>query len=130
MVAFTNLQLAASLADAHRLSMPSGSLCVLPTDAKTPKVSQTAVGTNLSQTVQVLAKLEVEIVRNELRILAIPKVFATIEKPLRDLKLKRILNNRNDALDLCLAKLTRPACQVDIGLPANEVCKPTPDALD
>jgi len=55
---------------------------VLTSDAEAPEVTQTTMGADLLQALQVITELGVDAVGEDLRVLAINDVALTIEEPL------------------------------------------------
>ena len=66
----------------------TGRLSVLTADAEAPVVTQTTVGTNLLQALEILTELGVDAVGEDLRVLAIDDVALTVEEPLLDRQLE------------------------------------------
>lgn len=123
---------------------------MLTTDAEAPEVTQTTMGADLLQALQVITELGVDAVGEDLRVLAIDDVALTIEEPLLcdgqssfpqdsewvdstytgDLVGGRVLDDGNETLKLLRGELTGALVQVDIGLLAHQVGVATTDTLD
>jgi hypothetical protein len=88
------------LRDTDGPTSSSSCLGVLSTDTKTPVVAETTMSTNLLQAFQIITKLRVDTVGENLAVLAIDDITLTIEKPGGDLVLGGILNNGDDAFQL------------------------------
>jgi hypothetical protein len=56
-------------------------------------VSQTSVGTNLLQPLQIFAQLRVDTIGKNLRVLSINNVLLSVQEPGRDLELSGVLDN-------------------------------------
>lgn len=92
--------------DTHSLTTATGSLGVLTTDSKTPRMTETTMDTNLFHALKVLTKLVVQVVGKEVGVLAILNILLTIEEPVWDLVLARILHNGDNALKISLVEFT------------------------
>jgi len=68
-------------------------------------VSETTVGADLLQALQVLAKLAVHTVGHDLVVLAVDDVALSVEEPGGDLVLGRVLDDGDDALEFFGGKL-------------------------
>ena len=73
---------------------------MLSTDTEIVGVTEATVESNLFHPLQILPQLVIEIVGEELRVLAILDVLLTIEKVLGNVVLQRVLHDRDDALHL------------------------------
>ena len=60
-------------------------LGVLATDTEAPVVSETTVGADLLQALEIVAQLRVDAVRQDLRVLAIGDIALSVEEPCRGL---------------------------------------------
>ena len=72
---------------------------MLPPDTQTPEVSQPPVRADLLQTLQVITKLRVDVVREDLVVLAVDDVLLSVEEPGRDLVLRRVLDDGDDTFE-------------------------------
>lgn len=79
---------------------------MLTTDTEAPVVTQTTVGADLLEALEILTELGVETVGNNLGVLAIGDVALSVEEPRRDLVLGRGLEDGHDALELFGGELT------------------------
>lgn len=86
--------------------MATSGLGVLTTDSQAPRVTETTMDTDLLHALKVLTELVVQVVGEELGVAAILNVLLTIEEPVRDLVLTRVLHDGNDALKISLIELT------------------------
>ena len=86
---------------------------MLPSYPQTPKVSQTTMGTNLLQPLQIIAQFRVDTVGKDLRVLSINDVLLSVQEPCRDLELSRALDNRHKALQLVRVEFTSPDTKSD-----------------
>jgi hypothetical protein len=91
--------LALLLADTDGTTSPAGGLGVLTTDTQAPVVTQTTVGTDLLQTLQILTQLALHTVGQHLRVLAVDDIALSVQEPRGDLVLGRVLDNGDDALE-------------------------------
>ena len=69
-------------------------------------MTQTTVGTDLLQTLQILTQLALHAVGQHLRILAVDDIALSVQEPAGDLVLGRVLNNGDDALEFFRGDLT------------------------
>lgn len=90
----------------HSAAMATSGLGVLTTDSQAPRVTETTMDTDLLHALKVLTELVVQVVGEELGVAAILNVLLTIEEPVRDLVLTRVLHDGNDALKISLIELT------------------------
>lgn len=94
------------LGDTDSPTSSSSGLRVLSTDTETPVVTETTVSTDLLQTLQILTKLGVDTVGQNLRVLAIDDITLTIEEPGWDLVLGGVLDDGDNSLKLFGSELT------------------------
>lgn len=87
------------LANTDGSTPPSGSLGVLTTDPQSPVVTQTTVGADLLQPLQVLTELAFHVVGEHLAVLSVDDVALSVEEPGGDLVLRRVLDDGDDALE-------------------------------
>jgi hypothetical protein len=73
---------------------------VLTANTKTPIVSQTTVGANLLEPLNIVTKLGVHTVGEDLVVLAVDNVPLSVEEPDGDLVLGRVLYDGDDSLKL------------------------------
>jgi hypothetical protein len=103
----------------------AGRLGVLATHTEAPVVTETTVGTDLLQALEIITELGVDTVGKNLRVLAIDNVALPVEEPRGDLVGGGVLDDSDQALKLLGGELTGPLVQVDIGLLAHKVgCSP------
>ena len=79
---------------------------MLATDTQAPVVTETAVGADLLEALEVLTKLAVQAVGDNLRVLAVGDVALSVQEPGGDLVLGRGLEDGDDALELFGGELT------------------------
>lgn len=99
--------------DADRAAAATGRLGVLATHLEAPPVTQTTVGVDLLEALEVVAPLADEVVGHHLRVLARLVVLLSVEEPDRDLELLRVLDDGNEALDLVVRQLTSTVVKGD-----------------
>ena len=63
-------------------------------------MTETTVSTNLLQPLQVITELRVDTVGQNLRVLAIDDVPLPVQEPRRDLKLRGVLDDSDNTLEL------------------------------
>lgn len=93
------------LADTDGPAPTASGLAVLSADAQTPVVSQTSVGADLLQTLQILTELAVHAVGQHLVVLAVYNVALSVEEPRGDLVLRRVLDDGDNALEFFRGEL-------------------------
>jgi hypothetical protein len=98
--------LALLLADTDGATAAASGLGVLTTDTEAPVVTQTAVGADLLQALEILTDLGVETVGDNLGVLAIGDIALSVKEPRGDLVLGRSLEDGDDALQLFGGELT------------------------
>ena len=121
---------------------------VLTPHTEAPVVPQSTVCPDLLQSLQIVAKLRVDGVGENLAVLAIDDVSLSVQEPCRDLELSRILDDGDETLKLVRVEFTSPnelvsqkhkykgttGCaplvEVNISLFAYDVCVTTSDTLD
>ena len=101
--------LALLLADTDGAATATGGLGVLSTDTETPVVTETTVGADLLEALEVVTELGVQSVGNGLGVLAIGDVALSVQEPGGDLVLGRVLEDGDDTLKLFGGKLTGAA---------------------
>lgn len=81
-------------------STATGGLGVLTAHTQAPVVTQTTVGTDLLQSLQILTQFGINVRGGQLRVLAINDVLLSVEEPIRDLVLTRVRDDGDDLLNL------------------------------
>lgn len=89
---------------------------MLSADTQAPVVTETAVGTDLLQALQVLTELGVQGGGRQLQVLAVDDVLLPVEEPVGDLVLAGVGDDGQHLLDLLLAALSGTLGQVHVGL--------------
>ena len=91
-------------------------------------MTETTVGADLLQALQVLTQLVVQTVGEDLRVRSVLDVLLSVKEPGGDLVLGRILHDGDDALQFGNVKVTSALGQVDLGLLADDrgKARPTP----
>ena len=115
---------------ASNLPAAAGGAGVLTTDADAPPVTETAVGADLLEALDVVAELGVEVLGEDLGVLAGLPVLLSVEEPEGDLELAGVLDDGNELLDLVGGELAGALVDVDLGLLADEVGEAAAEALD
>ena len=87
------------LANTHSPTPSTRRLTVLTPHPQTPVVPQPTVSADLLQPLQVVAELAVHAVGQDLRVLAVDDVALPVEEPGRNLVLRGVLDNGDDALE-------------------------------
>lgn len=73
-------------------------------------MSQTTVGTDLLQSLQIVTELGVDTVGQNLRILAIDNVLLSVQEPCRNLELRGVLDDGDNAFELVRVEFTSTTC--------------------
>jgi hypothetical protein len=137
------------LGDTDGPATATGGLGVLTTDTETPVVSETTVGADLLEALEILTELGVDTVGEDVGVLAIDDIALSVDEPGRDLVLGGVLEDGDDSLELFGGELTSavnmsvfsssicrvrrrivPLVQIDIGLLADQVRVSATDTLD
>jgi hypothetical protein len=118
------------LADTDGASTTTGGLGVLTADTETPVVTETTVGADLLQALEILTDLAVEGVGDDLGVLAIGDVALSVEEPGGDLVLGGGLEDSDDTLELFGGEFTSTLAEVNVGLLADQVGVTATNTLD
>ena len=78
-------------------------------------MADTPVCTNLLQSFQILSEFVIKCIGKELRIFSIDDILLSVEKPFRDLVLRRVLKNCDDTLELFGCKFAGSRYQTTAG---------------
>lgn len=79
---------------------------MLTTDTNTPEVSETPVAADLLQPLEVVTKLRVDIVGQDLAVLAVNDIFLPVKEPEWNLKLRGVLHDVYDSFELIRVQVT------------------------
>merc|ERR1712183_714529 len=112
------------------LSLVTGGCCVLTTHSKTPVMSKTSMSFDLLQTFQILTKLVLQTVRQNLRIFSILDILRSVQVVIGDLVLSRILHDGHQSLHLFIGKFTGTFVHVDISFLQADVGEASSDSFD
>jgi hypothetical protein len=105
-------------------------LGMLASHTQAPEVTETAVGSDLLQTFEVLTDLAVEDVGHDLAELSVLDVLLSVEEIVGNLVLARVRHDRYHLLHLLLTQFTGPLAKIDVSLATNDVSVTTTDTLD
>lgn len=114
----------------HDLTLSSGSLGVLTSDLVAPVVSETSVGSDLLESLNIVSQLDIKLVNEQLGVLTVGKVSLSVKEPAGNLVLTRVLDDSNDSLELLDGELTGSLGEIDIGLLADQVGVSSTNTLD
>lgn len=125
------------LADTDGASTTTGGLGVLTADTETPVVTETTVGADLLQALEILTDLAVEGVGDDLGVLAIGDVALSVEEPGGDLVLGGGLEDSDDTLELFGGEFTSTVRDIKVNLvflyvfliPSGSLCSRGPFPL-
>lgn len=101
--------LALLLADTDGTATATGSLGVLTAHTQTPVVTQTTVGADTLETLEILTDLAVEGVGDDLGVLAVGDVALSVQEPCGDLVLGGVLEDGDHTLEFFGGELTGAA---------------------
>ena len=79
---------------------------MLTTDTETPVVSETTVGADLLEALEILTELGVDTVGKNVRVLAIDDIALSVDEPRGNLVLGRVLEDGDNSLELFGGELT------------------------
>lgn len=79
---------------------------MLTTDTNTPEVSETPVAADLLQPLEVVTELRVDIVRQNLAVLAVDDIFLPVKEPEWNLELCGVLHDVHDSFKLVRVQVT------------------------
>lgn len=113
-----------------RLTATGSGLGVLASDLQTPEVSDTSVGSDLLQSLQVVSQLRLHVVGQDVVVLTVNLVLLSVQEPSWDLVLGWVLHDGHDSLQLLLGQLTGTLVQVNVGLLAHQVGVSSTDTSD
>lgn len=99
------------LADTDGATSSAGGLGVLTSDTEAPVVSETTVSPDLLQAFQILTQLALHSVCQHLGVLAINDITLSVEKPLGDLVLSRVLDDGDNSLEFFRSDFTGTMAQ-------------------
>lgn len=94
------------LGDTDGSATATSGLGVLTTDTETPVVSETTVGADLLQALEILTELGVDTVGKDVGVLTIDDIALSVQEPGGDLVLGRVLDDGDDSLELLRGELT------------------------
>ena len=79
---------------------------MLTTHTNTPEVSETPVAADLLQPLEIITKLRVDIVGQDLAVLAVDDIFLSVEEPEWNLELRGVLHDVHDSFELVRVQVT------------------------
>lgn len=88
------------LGDTDGAAPATSGLGVLSTDTESPVVTETTVSADLLQALEIVTELGVDVVGQDLVVLAVHDIALSVEEPGGDLVLRGVLDDGNDALEL------------------------------
>jgi hypothetical protein len=94
------------LGDTDGPATAAGRLGVLTAHAQAPVVTETTVGADLLEALEIVTELRVDTVGKNLRVLAVDNVALSVEEPAGNLVLRGVLDNGDDSLQLFRGELT------------------------
>lgn len=93
-------------------------------------VTETTVRADLLEALEVVTELLVDLVREDVGVLAVDEVTLPVKEPRGDLELGGVLHDGDDALKLVRVELTSALGEVNVGLLADKVGVTTTNTLD
>lgn len=88
------------LGDTDGAAPASGGLGVLSADTQSPVVTETTVSADLLEALEIVTELGVDVVSQDLVVLAVHDVALSVEEPGGDLVLRGVLDDGDNALEL------------------------------
>jgi hypothetical protein len=82
--------------------MATSGFGVLTSDPDSPVMTETSVSTNLFQSFNILTQLVIKTVGNDLRVLSVHNILLSIQKPIWNLVLTRVLHNSDDTFQFII----------------------------
>jgi len=92
--------------DTNSLAFAAAGLSMLTAHLESPEVTKTSVRTDLLQALNILTELVIESVGNELGVVTIVVVLLSVQEPVGDLVLTRVLEDSDQTLNLLRLQLT------------------------
>ncbi len=96
---------AESLDESLSAAVATSGLGVLTADTEVPVVTQTAVQANLLHALEVFAQLSIHLLRDELSEFTILVVLLSVEEPVGNVELARVVDDGLDLINLILGQL-------------------------
>lgn len=112
------------------LTTTGSGLGVLTSDLQAPEVSDTSVGSDLLQSLQVISQLRLQTVGQDVVVLTVNLVLLSVQEPGWDLVLSWVLHDGDNSLQFFLGQFTGTLVQVDISLLADQVRVSSTDTSD
>jgi hypothetical protein len=81
-------------------------LGVLSTDTHSPEVTETTVGADLLQTLEIVTELGVDTVGEDLVVFAVNNILLSVEEPGGDFELSGVLDDGDETLELIGVEVT------------------------
>lgn len=103
---------------------------MLTSDLQAPEVSDTSVGSDLLQSLQVISQLGLQVVGQDVVVLTVNLVLLSVQEPRWDLVLGWVLHDGDNSLQLFLGQLTGTLGQVNVSLLADQVRVSSTDTSD
>jgi len=79
---------------------------MLTTDTNTPEVSETPVAADLLQPLEIVTEFRVDIVGQDLTVLAVHNILLSVQEPERNLELRGVLHDVHDSFELVRVEVT------------------------
>ena len=93
-------------------------------------MSETTMGPDFLQALEIVTDLRVDAVGKNLVVLAVDNVLLPVQEPCRDLELGGVLDNGHNPLQLVRVELASTLVEVDISLLADQVGVSATNTLD
>ena len=103
---------------------------MLSTNADTPPVTKTTVGTDLLHPLDVIAELGIEVLREHLGIFSRLEILLPVEEPKWDLELAGVLDDGDELFNFIGRQFPGALVDVDFGLLTDEIGETTSETLD
>jgi len=109
------------LGDTNSAAASSGRLRVLTAHSETPVMTKTPMSPDFLQSLQILSHLVVETIGQDLAEFAVFDVLLSVEEPVGDLVLTRVVHDRDYTFDLFLGEFSGAFRHINVGLLADDV---------
>ena len=110
-----------SQTSAEGVSMEDRESCPSDRSLRSPLGSHDSLCSDLFQSLEILSQLVIQLIRQDLAVLAIDDILLSVKEPIRNLVLCRVLQDRYDPLQLVRGQFSPSLSQVDIGLFTDDV---------
>merc|ERR1719378_685914 len=126
----SSLHLVLLLGHTHSFTFVTGRCGVLPTNSETPIMSKATMSFDLLQPLQILTKLVLQTIGQDLRVLSILDILWSVEIVIWDLVLSWILHDSDKSFNLFIRQFTSSFVHVDVSFLQADVGESSSDPFD